>query len=148
MAACFPDSGRLIRLNARSADFFHQQAAAGQRGVSDHLAVHAESWPARQQTVLRIFLDQLRRGSSRLLIGSRENDLSVEALHVPVMVAKIDGKPVEQLWMTRRSSHHAKILGCLDESRPENFRPHPIHDNTRGKRIVMTDGPFRERQTT
>ena len=39
----FPNARRLVRLHARPTNFFHQQPAASQSGVSNHLAVHAEA---------------------------------------------------------------------------------------------------------
>src|SRR5580698_11640868 len=109
MAARFPDARRLVRLDAWSPDFFDEESAACQRGVPDHLAVHAKSRAARQQPVLRIFFDQLRRGSCRLLVRSRKNDLPIKALHIPIVIAKIDSQPVKKLGMAWKRSHQTKV---------------------------------------
>src|SRR5882724_13585489 len=99
MAAGFPNTGRLIWLYARAANFLNEKAAGPQCGVAKHFAVHAEARAASQQAVLRIDFEQLPRGPRGLAIGRRQDQLLVKALNVPPVFAKIHREPIQEFRM-------------------------------------------------
>ena len=61
----FPQAGRLVRLYRRTAELFDQQARSKQRLVAHHLRGQAKSRTSRQQAILRVALQQFRRGLAR-----------------------------------------------------------------------------------
>ena len=71
VVASVPDSGRLIRFHAGAAEFLHQQAASRQRRIAKHLAIHAETRPPGEETILWILVGQLRGHTRRLPVGRR-----------------------------------------------------------------------------
>src|SRR5579859_1865379 len=147
MAAGFPDTGRLIWLYARAANFLDKKAAGRQRGVAKHLAVHAEARAASQQAILRIDFEQLRRGPRGLAIGRRQDQLLVKALNVPPVFAKIHGEPIEEFRMAGPSAHHSKIFRRFDQPRAKKFSPHAIYGHSRSQWIGFADGPLSQSAT-
>src|SRR5581483_8101898 len=57
----FPQTLWLIREDARAADLIVQETAGGERIVSDHFRRKPEAGPSRQQPILRVSFQELRR---------------------------------------------------------------------------------------
>src|SRR5262249_39546602 len=62
------------------------------------------------------------------------------------VLAKIQSQPIEKFRVAWPRSHHAEVLGGLDDSGPKNLRPHPVHRDSRRQRVFRTDRPLSERQ--
>ena len=74
----FPHAVRLVRLHARAAELADQQAARRQGVVADHLGVHAEARAAREQPVVAVLLELLRRRRSPPAGRSRDVTISLK----------------------------------------------------------------------
>src|SRR5207249_11226074 len=68
-----PQSRRLIGLHRGSAKFVDQQAGYGERLIANRLRAQTQPRPARQQTILRVLLQQLGSHRGRLAIGDRKS---------------------------------------------------------------------------
>ena len=118
-----------------------QQAAGGQGVVADHLRVHPEPRPAREQPVLRVLLDLLRRGRRRLPVGGRGDQELEEPLHVPARLAELDGQPVEQLGMRGKLAADPEVSRRADQAGPEDFLPEPVDRHPGGQRMLGPEQP-------
>ena len=141
-----PNALRLVRLHARPADSRVQQPAHRQRRIPHHFPVHPVPRPARQQPVLRVFLQLLRRHQSRLPVGVRQQHQLQHLLHVPTRLTELDREPVQQLRMRRRRPLRPEILGRLHNPRPENLLPEPVDRHPRRQRIRRIHHPLRQPQ--
>ena len=116
--------------------FGDQQAARRQGVVADHLGIHAEARAAREQAVLGILLELLRRGRGRLAIGRRRDHQLEELLHVPARLAELDGQPVEQLRMRWAARPEPKSPAVLHQARAEDLLPEAIDRDAGRQRIL------------
>ena len=144
VVASVPDSGWLIGFYAGPADLLHQQAAGSQDGIAQHLAIHAETRPPGQETVLWILFDKLWGCTRRLPVGRRQNQLLIEAFHIPAAIPEIHGQPIKQFWMTGPRAHHSKILSGFHDPSSKYFLPYAVHRYPRGQRIGWTNRPLRQ----
>ena len=127
----------------RSAELIHQQPGQRQRRVVHRLGFHAEPALPRNQTVIRIFLLQLRRDRRRLPVRPAHHNRAHQLLHVPALL-KLRRQPVEQFRMHRRLPLRAQIVQRLRNTGPEKLAPHPVHIRPRGQRILFRHQPVRQ----
>ena len=122
-----------------------QQAAGGQGVVADHLGVHAEPRPAREQPVLRVLLELLRRAPRPTGGRSAEVDQQLEEpLHVPARLAELDGQPVEQLGMRGKLAADAEVAGRADQAGAEDLLPEPVDRDAGRQRVLGPEQPLRQ----
>ena len=142
-----PQARRLIRFHRRAADLVHQQAGYRQRLVAHHLRREPHARTARQQTVLRIFLQQLRRHLRRLSISRAHHDGLLHRLHVPAVAHELRRQPVQQFRIRRPLALRAEIFHGLHQPHAEIHLPEPVHRHARGQRVRRIHQPLRQPQT-
>ena len=92
---------RLIRIHARTALFFFQQAADRQCVITHKFRRKSSSGPPRKQVILRVNLARTFRTDTCLTIGGGKDHQPQESFHVPARFNKVDRKIIQQLWVAR-----------------------------------------------
>ena len=137
--------GRLIGEHARAADALVDQVADGQRIVAHHLGGQAETRTARQQPILRVFLEKLGADLRRLPVGGRGDDQALHRLDVPVAL-KLAGQPVQHVALYGRIALRSEILRRLDQAGAEIQLPVAVDGHARGERMLRAEQPLRQAQ--
>ena len=75
-----PEARGLIRLHRGPADFLDQQSRNGERLIADRFRAEAQARAAREQPVIGVFRQQLRRDRGRLPVGRAHDDELLHAL--------------------------------------------------------------------
>ena len=60
----------------------------------------------------------------------------MESFDTPALPHKLDGQPVEQLWMRGLRAGHAEVAGCRDECLAKVMLPDPIDDDSGSQRMI------------
>src|SRR5262245_6056577 len=143
----FPQTGRLIRQDAVSADLVVEQPAGGQRIVADDFGRKPVARAARQQAVFWVFLAQFGSDLRRLTVRRRGHDQFLHRLHVPAGTDEFRRQPVEQFGMDGRLALRAEILDGFDNAVAEIHLPETIDRDARGQRMIRIDKPSGQCQT-
>src|SRR2546427_7512159 len=133
----WPDTG--------PSEFLDEQTGNSQGDVMDDFSMHSEAALARQQTVIRISLVELRVAHRGLPIRTagdyRSDDMlhipRVRAIRLPLRLHEFGGKPVQQLKILRPLTLRAQITEYLGEPRSEELLPYTIDEHSRRERILM-----------
>ena len=142
------ETGRVIRLHRRTADFWHQQAAGGECLVTHEFTRQAEARATGDPAVVRIALMCFGRELRALPIGLAGDHQAQHGFHIPPAGNKFRCQPVDQFRMARRLTLRTKILRRAHQTGAKQHLPIAIDGHTRGQRIRRIDQPARQPQTT
>ena len=142
----FPKPGRLIRFDARSADFFDQQSAQGEGFVAEHLRGQPPSGTTCEQFVFRVARQQCGIGLRGLPVGRGHRDLLQQRLVIPARSHEVARQPVEQFRMGRHRPLRTKVVARLHDAPPEHHLPGTIDRDPRHQRVLRCEQPLGETQ--
>jgi hypothetical protein len=123
-----------------------QQPRGRQRHVAHDFRLGAEPRAARQQPVVRVPLQKLRRGLGGLSVGGGRDDRAEQLLLAPAALHELDGEPVEQVGVARLRRADAEVLGRLDDPRAEQGLPGSVGCDAGRRGRSLVHEPLRERE--
>src|SRR5262245_11054191 len=137
-------------------------AADLEHGMEDGLGIEPLTVGTPEKRIVRVGFGVFRIVSDRLSVSGASDYQAMEFferttrlffltrnLSLPRGAGRCFGKefscqPVEQLWMTWRSSHSTKVTRGIYDATSEMIMPDPVDDGTPGEWVFRIAQPFRE----
>ena len=124
-------AGRLVGLGAGAADVGGvQQARDGERVVADEFGVESAGILGGEQTVGRIDLLEVGAQAAALAVGLAGDHQADHALHVPTLVAELEGEPFEQFRVRRKFALRTEVIEHGGEAGAVERLPEAVHERT------------------
>ena len=139
--------GDVVREDGRATDFFHEQAAAGERLIADHLGGETMTRPTGEPEVFRIVGHDLGRGETALAVGLGEDDGFEESFYVPAGADEFTGEPVEELGVFGAVGLVAEVVDGFDQALAKERLPETIYRHAGEQRMTSIGEPTREAET-
>ena len=116
----------LIRPHGRAAALLDQKTGNQQRLIANHFGRQPQTRAPRQQSILRIALQQLRSHSRALPISRARDDRLEQSFRIPAALLEFNRQPIEQLRMRRQFALSAEIFRGLHQPGTEEHLPEAV----------------------